>query len=360
MVYQDPGAALNPTLTIGRQLIECFTLLGHKSDGGRRSSPRGAAAGADRRPRAGDGAATRTSCPAACSSAWSSPWRWPAIPSCSCSTSRPPASTPRSRRRCSTWSGAAQHETDAAILLIAHNLGVIRAMCDRVGVMYAGQIVEEGHARRGVRRPQAPVHRRSAALLPRHGVAQGASGRSPPSRAPCPLIGARSADVRVRRPLPAGRRRVPHRGAAPWSTSASGRYSGATTPTASRRSAEPAAERRRRPPSQRPRWCSRCTGVSKTFKQSGNDVPALVGVDLGWPTARPSGSWASRAPARSRWPRRCSASTPPTPAARSTLDGEAARRRRPPSAPPTTSGPCRWSSRTPTRRSTATGPCAAS
>ena len=29
-------------------------------------------------------------------------------------------------------------DTGAAILLIAHNLGVIRTMCDRVGVMYAG------------------------------------------------------------------------------------------------------------------------------------------------------------------------------------------------------------------------------
>ena len=31
MVYQDPGGALNPTLRIGPQVIECFTLLGHKS-----------------------------------------------------------------------------------------------------------------------------------------------------------------------------------------------------------------------------------------------------------------------------------------------------------------------------------------
>ena len=35
-------------------------------------------------------------------------------------------------------------DTGAAILLIAHNLGVIRTMCDRVGVMCAGRIVEEG------------------------------------------------------------------------------------------------------------------------------------------------------------------------------------------------------------------------
>jgi len=37
-----------------------------------------------------------------------------------------------------------QDETGMTILLITHNLGVIARMCDRVGVMYAGEIVERG------------------------------------------------------------------------------------------------------------------------------------------------------------------------------------------------------------------------
>ncbi|WP_254768912.1 ABC transporter ATP-binding protein [Salinilacihabitans rarus] len=37
-----------------------------------------------------------------------------------------------------------QAETGMTILLITHNLGVIARMCDRVGVMYAGEIVERG------------------------------------------------------------------------------------------------------------------------------------------------------------------------------------------------------------------------
>ncbi|AXR77743.1 ABC-type dipeptide/oligopeptide/nickel transportsystem, ATPase component [Natrarchaeobaculum sulfurireducens] len=37
-----------------------------------------------------------------------------------------------------------QAEMDMTILLITHNLGVVARMCDRVGVMYAGEIVERG------------------------------------------------------------------------------------------------------------------------------------------------------------------------------------------------------------------------
>ncbi|HKA04167.1 MAG TPA: ABC transporter ATP-binding protein, partial [Acidimicrobiales bacterium] len=37
-----------------------------------------------------------------------------------------------------------RRSTGVAILLITHDLAVIAAMCSRVGVMYAGQIVEEG------------------------------------------------------------------------------------------------------------------------------------------------------------------------------------------------------------------------
>lgn len=37
-----------------------------------------------------------------------------------------------------------QEETEMTILLITHNLGVVARMCDRVGVMYAGEIVERG------------------------------------------------------------------------------------------------------------------------------------------------------------------------------------------------------------------------
>ena len=35
-------------------------------------------------------------------------------------------------------------ELDLALLLITHDMGVVAELCDRVYVMYAGQVVERG------------------------------------------------------------------------------------------------------------------------------------------------------------------------------------------------------------------------
>ena len=63
-----------------------------------------------------------------------------------------------------------QAETNAAVLLIAHNLGVIRTLCDRVGVMYAGKIVEEGDAAAVFEHPEHPYTLGLLRSLPRHGI----------------------------------------------------------------------------------------------------------------------------------------------------------------------------------------------
>ena len=46
-----------------------------------------------------------------------------------------------------------------ALLLITHNLGIVAEACDRVAVMYAGQIVEEGDARDVFIEPAHPYTR---------------------------------------------------------------------------------------------------------------------------------------------------------------------------------------------------------
>jgi peptide/nickel transport system ATP-binding protein len=48
---------------------------------------------------------------------------------------------------------------DAALLLITHNLGIVAEACDRVAVMYAGRIVEEGEAKQVFSQPAHPYTR---------------------------------------------------------------------------------------------------------------------------------------------------------------------------------------------------------
>lgn len=43
-----------------------------------------------------------------------------------------------------------------AVLFISHNMGVVAQVCDRVGVLYAGQLVEEGSTDRVLRAPRHP------------------------------------------------------------------------------------------------------------------------------------------------------------------------------------------------------------
>jgi oligopeptide/dipeptide ABC transporter ATP-binding protein len=49
-----------------------------------------------------------------------------------------------------------QQQTDAATILITHDLGVVAEMCDRVAVMYAGEIIEQTDTRTLFQRPLHP------------------------------------------------------------------------------------------------------------------------------------------------------------------------------------------------------------
>ena len=56
------------------------------------------------------------------------------------------------------------------MLFISHNLGVIRKMCDRVGVLYAGEMVEEGAAEQVLHDPRHPYTVGLLRCIPRGGV----------------------------------------------------------------------------------------------------------------------------------------------------------------------------------------------
>ncbi|HLS36063.1 MAG TPA: ABC transporter ATP-binding protein [Bacillota bacterium] len=58
-------------------------------------------------------------------------------------------------------------ETNMAILFITHDLGVVAEMCDRVVVMYAGQVVEEGTVREILKEPKHPYTKGLIRSLPK-------------------------------------------------------------------------------------------------------------------------------------------------------------------------------------------------
>jgi peptide/nickel transport system ATP-binding protein len=56
---------------------------------------------------------------------------------------------------------------NTAILLITHDLGIVAEICDRVVVMYAGQVVEEGTTREILKDPQHPYSQGLIKSLPK-------------------------------------------------------------------------------------------------------------------------------------------------------------------------------------------------
>ena len=201
------------------------------------------------------------------------------------------------------------------MLFISHNLGVIAKMCDRVGVLYAGELVEEGAAREVFDDPRHPYTVALLRCIPRGGQRKD-QDRLDTIPGFLPALGADLHGLRLRRPLRARRRPLPHRGAAARTTSAAGHVSRCHYPRAG---ADAAA---RRAPSEMPApRRARASGDADAARrrrcprrssQSGHDVHALADVDRSRSGPARRSAWsASPAAARRRSPACCSASTPP-------------------------------------------------
>ncbi len=60
-----------------------------------------------------------------------------------------------------------KREIDASVLLITHDLAIVAEVCDRVAVMYAGNVVEVADVRELFRNPLHPYTRGLLASVPR-------------------------------------------------------------------------------------------------------------------------------------------------------------------------------------------------
>src|SRR5579875_2346439 len=61
-------------------------------------------------------------------------------------------------------------ELSTAVLFISHNLAIVARLCDRVGVLYAGRLVEEGQARQVFDDPRHPYTAALLRCVPRRGM----------------------------------------------------------------------------------------------------------------------------------------------------------------------------------------------
>ena len=83
--------------------------------------------------------------------------------------------------------GELRRDIDTAILYITHNLGVVARVCDRVAVMYSGEVVELAAVNRLFAEPEHPYTQGLMRCVPKIGVGKDSSVLYPiPGRVPPP------------------------------------------------------------------------------------------------------------------------------------------------------------------------------
>ena len=169
MVYQDPSQSLNPTIKVGVQVVEAFTVLGFS-----KAEAKVKAEEALHRVRIADAQQVLDRYPYQLSGGMQQ--RVVIAMALACDPQLLILDEPTTGLDATVEAevldlvSTLRQETGAAVLLIAHNLGVVRRICDRVGVMYAGKIIEEGPAAEVFDNPQHPYTVGLLRCLPRRGA----------------------------------------------------------------------------------------------------------------------------------------------------------------------------------------------